>query len=166
MVYEFLFFVWCFFVAIINDLIVKTKIKLIILYLLLFAWIFSVVPTFLLQNWMRDEDNIAIFILLYALGAIIKKYQLKVSKYFSLFLFCFVALCLVASEFVIKYFDISLPIAYYIFKIKKLHLLFYRFFYFIFLSVNFKNTKLVEFISSSVFFVIHYSYWRVEINYL
>lgn len=35
--------------------------------------------------------------------------------------------------------------------------MFYRFFYFIFLSVNFKNTKLVEFISSSVFllYIIH-----------
>lgn len=109
---------------------------------MLFAWIFSVVPTFLLQNWMRDEDNIAIFILLYALGAIIKKYQLKVSKYFSLFLFCFVALCLVASEFVIKYFDISLPIAYYIFKIKKTPIIVLSIFLFYFLKCKFQKYKI------------------------
>ena len=107
------YFCLMLFVPILNPLIQKSKIQISFLYLFVFLWIFSILPTFFHQNWMRAPNNIAIFILLYATGAIIKKYQIKIPK-FSAFALTFIfTAALIMSQIIIKRYHLHLPITFY-----------------------------------------------------
>lgn len=161
------YFCLMLFVPIINDLIVKTKVKIIILYLLLFAWIFSVVPTFFFQNWMRGEDNIAIFILLYALGAIIKKIPIKIIKIFFIgldFLYRSLFGCFRIYYQVFRH--LSSDHLLYISNRKNSNYCFIDFPIFLFLKCKFQKYKIGRIYFFFCFFSISYSYWGIEGNYL
>lgn len=152
------YFILILLTPILNNFIHKTNIKLILLYIGIFLWVFSILPTFFHMNWMRGINNIEIFLILYTIGAIINKYRLLLSMKLSTFFVVFTALLIILSEFLIKKMAINLPITFYTFSIEKTPIIILSVFCFLFfLTLKLRYTKLVKYISSSVFavYLIH-----------
>lgn len=119
--------------------------------------VWSILPTFFYQNWMRGINNLEIFILLYCIGGYIKLNPIKERKeIFILSLLSILAIFL--SEIFIKIYEIKLPVDFYAFSIEKTPIIISSTLLFIsFLNIKFRLSKFCYSVSESVFavYLIH-----------
>ena len=146
-----------FLSPVLNRLLISTTKKYIFIYFLLIGTVWSILPTFFYQNWMRGINNLEIFILLYCIGGYIKLNPIKERKeIFILSLLSILAIFL--SEIFIKIYEIKLPVDFYAFSIEKTPIIISSTLLFIsFLNIKFRLSKFCYSVSESVFavYLIH-----------
>lgn len=147
-----------FISPVLNKLIKISCRKYVFFYILLITTIWSILPTFFHQNWMRGINNVEIFILLYCIGGLVRLYPIQKNivkiKIFSVIS----VISIILSEIIIKIAAIQLPVDFYAFSIEKTPIIISSILVFItFLHTDFQLSKFWHSVSRSVFsvYLIH-----------
>lgn len=148
-----------FISPILNKLIKISNRRYVILYILLITVVWSILPTYFHQNWMRGINNIEIFILLYCIGGLIRLYPIQNKCIVKIKIFSVISvISIILSEIIIKTSGVQLPVDFYAFSIEKTPIIISSILIFItFLHISFHLSKFWHSVSQSVFsvYLIH-----------